>query len=566
MVIDSRENVSSQMKATERDIQPLPADIDRSLSLSETLGDIYDKMPTQDKIALLTAPIPIVGDIAGGIADVMAIKEDPSALNIGLALAGLLPFVPSGGVTKAGLKAAAGQALPQIPNYLRYFYSGNPVAKTYGIGEGGAKGLANIIEARYSPKARALFKEEGISVADKKVAQKNLKELLEDKGVKKDTLLSKLAKSKLAESKLGKKIKEKLPEEKAPSPGKISTGQGRQSVLFGDQYGDRSKFRRGIEGIDEVGFGNLNPDEYTKILKEVGGETTGLRKEDFNDVFNQIKKTQTVNPNKNYRMTVRRTNTQAAGNLDNAVFKRKIFGGSSATGLKNNVFKGKKFTGKKSNKNFLEALQENNVRVKNPKEVLKGKPAIVEGSIKSDALELGGVNYTSAIKKDGTGVSFVNDENDLFNAKIPLTNQRLSLKAPLADRMISVSTPIPIDFLKKKDSTKRVPKGLAKSEKALQKAKKIRTEKVEKDLLKKYPKLIDTKLKTPQGMTKAQFYTMQVIAKIEPSNPDYSRLLKEVGLAAPLRASKPLTREEENRKRGGSVIERNPYNYQPRAI
>jgi hypothetical protein len=59
---------------------------------------------------------------------------------------------------------------------------------------------------------------------------------------------------------------------------------------------------------------------------------------------------------------------------------------------------------------------------------------------------------------------------------------------------------------------------------------------------------------------------MQVVAKIEPSNPDYSRLLKEVGLAAPLRASKPLAREEESRKRGGSVIERNPYNYQPRAI
>ena len=485
MVIDSRENVSSQMKATERDIQPLPADIDRSLSLSETLGDIYDKMPTQDKIALLTAPIPIVGDIAGGVADVMAIKEDPSATNIGLALAGLLPFVPSGGVTKAGLKAAASQALPQIPNYLKYFYSGNPIAKTYGIGEGGSQGLANIIEARYSPKARALFKEEGISVADQKVAKENLKKLLEDKDLNKDTLVSKLAESKLGKSKLGKKILEKLPEEKAPSPGKISTGQGRQSTLFADQYSNPSKFRRGIEGIDEVGFGNLNPDEYTKILKEVGGESTGLRKEDFNAVFDQMKKTQNVNPNKNYRMTVRRTNTQAAGNLDNAVFKRKIFGGNSATNLKNDVFKGKKFTGKKSNEKFLKALQENNVRVENPKEVLKGKPAIVEGSIKSDAIELGGVNYTSAIKKDGTGVSFVNDENDLFNAKIPLTNLRLSLKAPLADRMISVSTPIPIDFLKKEGNVKRVSKGLAKSEKALQKAKKIRAEKVEKDLLKK---------------------------------------------------------------------------------
>ena len=67
-------------------------------------------------------------------------------------------------------------------------------------------------------------------------------------------------------------------------------------------------------------------------------------------------------------------------------------------------------------------------------------------------------------------------------------------------------------------------------------------------------------------MTKAQFYAVQAVANMKPSNPDYSRLLKEVGLATPLRASKPLAREEENRKRGGSVIERNPYNYQPRAI
>lgn len=459
MVIDSRENVSSQMKATERDIQPLPADIDRSLSLSETLGDIYDKMPTQDKIALLTAPIPIVGDIAGGIADVMAIKEDPSALNVGLALAGLLPFVPSGGVTKAGLKAAASQALPQLPNYLRGFYSGKKPSKIAGIAEGGLKGLGNIIEARYSPKARGLFKEEGLSVADKKAANKALKEFQDpDAG----TL-----------------------------PGKKGIGQGRQSILFAEQYNNPSKFRKIGQGLDEVAFGSFDANEYTKILKGA----TGLRKKDFNNIFNEIKKVQNIDPNKNYRMTVRRTNTQAAGNLDNAVFNNKIFGGSSLTGLKKNVFKGKKFTGKKSNENFLKALEENNIKVRNSKEVLKGQPAIVEGSVKSDAIELGGVNYMTAIKKDGTGVSFMSDENDLFNAKIPLINKRLSLKAPLADRMISISTPISIDFLKKKDSIKRVSPKVAKSEETLKQAKNKKMLKVEKDLLKKYPKLIDPKLK-----------------------------------------------------------------------
>ena len=82
--------------------------------------------------------------------------------------------------------------------------------------------------------------------------------------------------------------------------------------------------------------------------------------------------------------------------------------------------------------------------------------------------------------------------------------------------------------------------------------------------LSKYPG-VDTSLKTPPGMTKAQFYAVQAVANMRPDNPDYSRILKEVGMFTPLRAAKPL-REEEDKKAGGSVMERNPYNYQPRAI
>ena len=513
-MVDSRENISSRMKAVERDVQPLPADIKRDDStgikgLLSTGADIYENMPLQDKVALLTAPIPIVGDIAGGVADVMAIKEDPSALNISLALAGLLPFVPSAGVTRT-----LRQAMPQLPNDLPGFYSDLYGSKLGSAAIGGAKGLKNLIEARYSPKARALFKEEGISVADTKAAKKALKEFQDP--------------------------------EIGTEAGKKAIGQFRQSILFGEQYKDPSKFHKISEGLDEVAFGNLNANEYTKIL----GGTTGLTKKDFNSVFNEIKKIQNVDPNKNYQMTVRRTNTQAAGNLDQYVFSRPIFGGSTLNNLKKNVFKGKKF---KTNKDFLKALNENKIKVRNPDEILKGQPAIVTGSVKSDAYELGGVNYMTAIKKDGNLISFMNDENDLFK-----------LKLPNADRMLSISTPITVDILKKENKVKRLSPKVSSSQKNLKEAKNIKSKEVEKKLS-KYPG-VDTTLKTPQGMTKAQFYAVQAVANMKPSNPDYSRLLKEVGLAAPLRASKPLAREEENRKRGGSVIERNPYNYQPRAI
>ena len=49
-----------------------------------------------DAAALATSPIPIVGDVVGGVADAKAFYDDPSWMNAGLGLAGLLPFVPGG--------------------------------------------------------------------------------------------------------------------------------------------------------------------------------------------------------------------------------------------------------------------------------------------------------------------------------------------------------------------------------------------------------------------------------------------------------------------------------------
>ena len=484
--------------------------------LGELLSDVHENMSDWDKAALYTALIPGVGDIVGAVADTRHLIKDPSLTNAGFLLAGLLPFVPSGGITR-NLR----QALPQAPNYLKPFYSGKRGAKLLGVGEGTAKGLVNLAEARYSPKARGIFREHGVSVADTKIAKKAMKDFKDPK----------------------------IPEEKVRKSGKQAIGQFRQTTLMGQQYKHPSKFHKISEGLDEVAFGNFNANDYHRIM----GGATGLRREDLNSVFKHIgsKDIQNINPGKNYQMTVRRSNTQAAGNLDNFAFQRPIFGGSTVADLRKNVFKGKKF---KSNEEFLEALQAHKVRVRNPEEVLKGRPAIVTGSVNSDAVELGGVNYMSAIKKDGTLVSFMSDEHDLFKMKLPK-----------GERMISISTPITIDILKKKDKVKRISSKVARSQKTLLEAKRSKAKEVIEELS-KYPG-VDITLPTPKGMTKAQFYAIQAVANMSPANPDYSRILKDVGMFAPVRAAKTITGSAvREKKKGGSVMERNPYDYKPKAI
>ena len=521
----------------------------------ETTKKVWDGMSALDKAALLTAPIPIVGDVVGGVADTVTLAEDPSWANLGILLGGLAPWVPSGGVTRAfkegmspkkvvgemksSLESGLSQAMPQIPNYLRNFYSGNPLAKAYGVAEGGVKGLSNIIQARTFPQDRAILKEFGVPVSQTKTAKEAVKEYKKGKEL-----------LKTASSEESKEIRKTISQAM-----KKATGQSRQTTLMGEQYKKTPTFNNITRGLDEVEFGDFSVQDYNKIM---GGRKTGLTSKDVTSVFKDIEKAWEVNPKKKYKMNVRRTNTQAAGNLDNFAYKRPIYGGATLADLKK-VFNGKKFkrTSRQNTpvgKEFLEALKSNNVRVQNPKEVLEGRPAIVVGSVASDAIELGGVRYTTAIKRDGTLVSFMSDEHDLFN-----------LKLPGADRMISVSTPINIDILKTKDKVPRRSTAVEGSKEALGEARKVKAGIAEEELA-KFPG-VDTSLPTPTGSTNSQWYAVQALANLKPTHPDYSRLQKEVGIFVPSRAVKPVMKEEEEKKKsGGSVMMRNPYDYNPRGI
>ena len=67
--------------------------------------DVWDNMSFLDRMALLSAPLPVVGDIIGAAADAVAIYKEPSVTNIALGAVGLLPFVPGASVTRTAQKA-----------------------------------------------------------------------------------------------------------------------------------------------------------------------------------------------------------------------------------------------------------------------------------------------------------------------------------------------------------------------------------------------------------------------------------------------------------------------------
>ena len=76
-------------------------EVEAEKSVGEIISDVYQGMSDYDKAALFTAPIPVVGDVVGAVADTRALVKDPSLANLGFLAAGLLPFVPSGGIRRA---------------------------------------------------------------------------------------------------------------------------------------------------------------------------------------------------------------------------------------------------------------------------------------------------------------------------------------------------------------------------------------------------------------------------------------------------------------------------------
>jgi len=548
--------------------------------IGRTIQEVHDNMSPLDKAALYTAPLPLVGDVVGGVADATALIEDPSLVNAGLMAAGLIPFVPSGGVTRTAQKVMA-----NVQNEIPGFYAAtNPAAQAATVAKTIPQDIINIGKARYDPSSRALQDEFNISVADQRAADKAIK-VSEEVTPKIDALEARQKELRqfedgkypsnedLAEIKRLEKEASKL-RRTASQATKQAMGQLNQSRSFTNQYfGPTEERATGLksilDNIDKVDhvrtFKQFNVDDY---IKEVG-DVADVDKKDMVAMFDQVKKMQRMDPTKPYQMNIRRANTGSAGNIDPGM-KGMAYRSTTAekgvtdlnlTGIKNSVFSGKTFT---SDKKFLDKLQEAGVRVLNPEEVLKGRAAIIKGSAKTDAYEMGGVGVVTSIDKKGKVVSIVNDEHDLFN-----------LKLPGGDRYMNVSTPLVYELVKDKTGATSATQKAAKNKLSTSKTKAVdkatkKYESILKDLN------VDIAEKVPEGFgSREQYLRALTVANLKPSHKDYSRLVKDFGIGAPTRAARAIlgTEEEEEevievqRKRGGSVIERDPYNnYAPKAI
>ena len=548
--------------------------------IGRTIQEVHDNMSPLDKAALYTAPLPLVGDVVGGVADATALIEDPSLVNAGLMAAGLIPFVPSGGVTRTAQKVMA-----NVQNEIPGFYAAtNPAAQAATVAKTIPQDIINIGKARYDPSSRALQDEFNISVADQRAADKAIK-VSEEVTPKIDALEARQKELRqfedgkypsnedLAEIKRLEKEASKL-RRTASQATKQAMGQLNQSRSFTNQYfGPTEERATGLksilDNIDKVDhvrtFKQFNVDDY---IKEVG-DVADVDKKDMVAMFDQVKKMQRMDPTKPYQMNIRRANTGSAGNIDPGM-KGMAYRSTTAekgvtdlnlTGIKNSVFSGKTFT---SDKKFLDKLQEAGVRVLNPEEVLKGRAAIIKGSAKTDAYEMGGVGVVTSIDKKGKVVSIVNDEHDLFN-----------LKLPGGDRYMNVSTPLVYELVKNKTGATSATQKAAKNKLSTSKTKAVdkatkKYESILKDLN------VDIAKKVPVGFgSREQYLRALTVANLKPSHKDYSRLVKDFGIGAPTRAARAIlgTEEEEEevievqRKRGGSVIERDPYNnYAPKAI
>ena len=574
-------------------------------SVGEIISDVYQGMSDYDKAALFTAPIPVVGDVVGAVADTRALVKDPSLANLGFLAAGLLPFVPSGGIRRAARDLQKQKAFTNLRNFVPGFY-GSGVTKAQQVAAYGRtipEGLANIAQARYDPKSRALQNELNISVADRKTARQALKvsETL-DPQIKANTKrLEEMKKEGTAyvpgefRTYEGKKNPVKTPEftklenetralrTQANDAGKKAMGQLNQSRSMTKQFFGADTGLQGLlKNFDKVDhiktFDNFNETDYFKTVGDLIPKQIG--REGVDEIFKQIRTLPAIgfNPNRKYQMNIRRVATGSAGEL-NPGMKAKLYSGQSLQDIKNTVFseevvkrvknpktgrlnKKTKLVPKKytSDDEFLQSLKSSGLRVLNEDAVLKGKPAILTGSAKTDAYELGGANYMTAISKDGKVTTILNDEHDLLGGKIPRTNIEVG-KLPGADRYMNVSEPMTYDLFKTKKLTKK--------QKDFQDKLKKEKDEASAAAIKEYEKIpgVDVSGKLPEGFkTREQWARAQAVAKAQPTQKDYTRVVTEAAFI-PSRVARPAFRsEEENKKGGGSVVERNPNNYSPKAI
>ena len=463
---------------------------------SNIASNVWDNMPWYDKAALMTSPIPVVGDVVGLGADLTNLYKDPNWVDAGLTAAGLLPWVPPA-AAKRTWEAVSQNMINDLPT----FYKGGKVME---MGRTGAIGVKNALLQSLSPTGQALMRQEGISKTTRDVTKKKLKsiEQLETKR----NVLEKAG----ADPETLREINAEISKETKRLQGQIG-----QNTLLGEQYKRPLKAAKiGEKGtyVDMTGFSKEN------LSKSFKGFNLDPIEQDR--MFNAISQVQGLKEGDSLMAVKQAVSSPGAGNLSHSVrmggsfpileqmfssrpvnepfksfknFENALMEGLSKTNktkvkdrellpeLKkafrnNDVLKNaetaEEFSDElkrlgikgvtptmvkrafsklprkpfKNNLELIENLESKGIRVYNKEKALQGDPVLIMNSHKSSSFELGGVNIVTTVRPDGTTTSLVNDVNDIGGFRVPGTSKRVELNTPKAEKMITVSTPVDIDL------------------------------------------------------------------------------------------------------------------------
>lgn len=299
-----------------------------------------DAMPVQDKIALATAPVPILGDATGLFADAMMYWNKPEErnwLNYLMTAGSILPFIPN---------VASRKAMESFTNNMNnardWFYSGVPGAQGLEIG----KILYETPVAKrwqeLSPTARARWENLGIS---QQTYQKNVKHIkaakkLEEKIKKAESFQGdripvewdlELNGAQLMESSgadgwmhlatadvdtVRKDYIKALRKKQVLEMQKLE-GQNAQTMLFNKQYNNpNAKILDEQAALDYVGEGKMVADDFTKMVDQYD---IGIDSSEVQELFDGIHGAQGVGTGK-------------FGNKDNTILMMKRNKASTASG------------------------------------------------------------------------------------------------------------------------------------------------------------------------------------------------------------------------------------------
>jgi len=277
----------------------------------------YSTQDYLDAASLATMPVPVVGDLTGGVADIFRLVNNPeerTPLNYGLMGMGMLPFVPNMGIAKRLKDAGTGLAstvAQNLPNKLPNWYSGGVPGQIDSVARLVGTGTMNTAKQYMTPSGQSMLRE-NLPVTLKAVADKQYKVAEEAMAAGKLKIDEINARPELsAEAKLEMAGQVQQETNKAVSAaGKTIEGQRGYSDLLNKQYGTSTPMIDDAMRSTNLSTGAFDQDTFKNMFPDAP-----------EGVFEKITQNQKMVPGDGV-IVQRKVSGQAAGDLRGDVLKK----------------------------------------------------------------------------------------------------------------------------------------------------------------------------------------------------------------------------------------------------